>query len=334
MRSLTLFIGDLLAAVSQPPDVRLRDFEFLIARSACEFVDADPAGWMCARFGVARQRDWPVAALLARAADLPSEDVYWLCADPVHLDPQHDGALLLPPASLQLTPEESRRLVNDLNRHFASQGESWFDLTPTRWLLRSSRPAGICTVPMDAAREGRAEPLLPAGEDAPAWAGLLTEAQMLLHAHPVNEAREARGLPSVNSVWLWGGGTVPEVPRHDIVVAGADCLARALALAGRCSVAADFDAVLEAMGGGSAEALVAQTEGAADAAGALVVIERQWLAPALRALSDGCLDFVQLAARAGHGVAQWRLARNARWLWWRRPRPLRAQLESIGRRFG
>ena len=35
---------------------------------------------------------------------------------------------------------------------------------------------------------------------------LLTEIQMLLHAHPVNEAREARGEPAVNSLWLWGAG--------------------------------------------------------------------------------------------------------------------------------
>lgn len=304
-----------------------------MARSSAGFIDTDPAGWICGQFGVARQRDWPVAALLARAADLPS-DRYWLCADPVHLEARRDGAVLLPPASLQLAQEESSSLVADLNRHFASQGESWFDLTPTRWLLGSSRPARICTVPMHSAREGRVEQLLPAGEDAPAWAALLTETQMLLHAHPVNEARETRGLQSVNSVWLWGGGTAPVVPRRDIVVAGADRLARALALAGHCRVAADFDAVLEALGSGAAEALVAPTDDAAESAAALSMIERQWLAPALHALGGGRLDFVQLAARAGHGIAQWRLSRKARWSWWRRSRPLHAQLESIGRRFG
>ena len=35
---------------------------------------------------------------------------------------------------------------------------------------------------------------------------LMTELQMLLHEHPVNEARAARGVPTVNAVWLWGGG--------------------------------------------------------------------------------------------------------------------------------
>ncbi|MGZ8255963.1 MAG: regulator, partial [Burkholderiaceae bacterium] len=36
---------------------------------------------------------------------------------------------------------------------------------------------------------------------------LLTEIQMTWHAHPVNEAREARGEPTINSLWLHGGGT-------------------------------------------------------------------------------------------------------------------------------
>src|SRR6266516_108636 len=34
---------------------------------------------------------------------------------------------------------------------------------------------------------------------------------MVLHSHAVNEAREARGEPAVNSVWFWGGGRVPRV---------------------------------------------------------------------------------------------------------------------------
>jgi hypothetical protein len=41
---------------------------------------------------------------------------------------------------------------------------------------------------------------------------LLTEIQMAWHTHPVNEARESRGEPTVNSVWLHGGGTWSPLP--------------------------------------------------------------------------------------------------------------------------
>ena len=56
------------------------------------------------------------------------------------------------------------------------------------------------------------QPYLPAGADALEWHRIFNEAQMLLHEHAVNEAREARGEPAVNSVWFWGGGTRPAVP--------------------------------------------------------------------------------------------------------------------------
>src|SRR2546421_398768 len=40
---------------------------------------------------------------------------------------------------------------------------------------------------------------------------LLNEAQMVLHTLPVNESRESRGEPPINSVWLWGAGSAPAV---------------------------------------------------------------------------------------------------------------------------
>jgi hypothetical protein len=35
-----------------------------------------------------------------------------------------------------------------------------------------------------------------------------SEFQMLLHEHPVNERRHAGGLPPINGLWLWQGGTL------------------------------------------------------------------------------------------------------------------------------
>jgi hypothetical protein len=29
---------------------------------------------------------------------------------------------------------------------------------------------------------------------------------MLLFAHPVNQARESKNLPAINSIWCYGGG--------------------------------------------------------------------------------------------------------------------------------
>jgi 2,3-bisphosphoglycerate-independent phosphoglycerate mutase len=40
---------------------------------------------------------------------------------------------------------------------------------------------------------------------------LMKESQRLLKNHPVNQAREARGLPPANSIWLWGQGRSPQM---------------------------------------------------------------------------------------------------------------------------
>ncbi|MDF3823138.1 hypothetical protein P3G55_24830 [Leptospira sp. 96542] len=56
-------------------------------------------------------------------------------------------------------------------------------------------------------------PWLPSSTPgAPLLRRLLNEMQMLLYTHAANDAREARGLPSVNSFWLHGCGTLAAVP--------------------------------------------------------------------------------------------------------------------------
>src|SRR5439155_20021684 len=61
---------------------------------------------------------------------------------------------------------------------------------------------------------------------------LLNESQMVLHSHAVNEAREARGEPAVNSVWFWGGGRAPRVAtKHWHSVSADEPLALGLARA-------------------------------------------------------------------------------------------------------
>ncbi len=34
----------------------------------------------------------------------------------------------------------------------------------------------------------------------------------LLKDHPINKAREERGLKAANSMWFWGEGTKPKLP--------------------------------------------------------------------------------------------------------------------------
>jgi hypothetical protein len=148
-------------------------------------------------------------AELARARlelDLPgTEDGAWLCADPVHLRLARDHLLLGDAHVFNLGAEEAAGLIAHLNACFDGRVEFLLG-APTRWYARATEPLTAATRPLDSqlARPVEARSGDPAER---ALTRLLTEIQMALHEHPVNQAREARGADPINSLWLWGAGT-------------------------------------------------------------------------------------------------------------------------------
>lgn len=153
-----------------------------------------------------------------------------LRADPVHLRPGLDAARLFDASHFVLTPEEAAAMAAALDRHFAPEGVRFEAPRPTRWYARLERqPDAQFQTPGGAAGRG-AGGALPAGNEGSLWRRRMNEAQMVLHAHPVNQAREARGELAINSVWFWGRGEPGPVPRRrfDEVLAD-DPLIQALA---------------------------------------------------------------------------------------------------------
>ncbi|QGE88132.1 hypothetical protein FYA45_11720 [Bordetella holmesii] len=162
--------------------------------------------------------------LLAGIRD--GSDSVWL-GELVHLALGADTASLLDPEMMDLRTEESAVLF-DAIAPLLADGEFGAEiLSPQRWRLRL--PAGMAPRP--------ASPLAVAGDrlqhwwaqDAASrpWRRLLNEIQMAWYEHPVNEARMARGAPSVNALWLYGGAHPWQpVPHQAQVYTGLEALAR------------------------------------------------------------------------------------------------------------
>ena len=157
---------------------------------------------LCGLFGVPCEAGVPIAPLSAAFDGLGAG--CWLRADPVHLRLQRDQLVLLP--DLEVSADEAGQLCAALNEHFAGQGMEFFAPHPQRWYMRLDRLPDIETVPLSQAAGRNVRDLLPKGKEAAHWHRIFNEIQMLLFAHPVNEAREARGELPANSLWLWGGG--------------------------------------------------------------------------------------------------------------------------------
>ena len=191
-------------------DLRVPALETLLARGtyqACTSEGIEAA--LCAALGIARQQDWPLAPVTLQADGTDAGEAYWLRADPVHLRVMRDRIVLADSAELNVSQDEAEALTATIAHHF---GDSFQPLPvhPQRWYLQFERVPELTTTPLSVATGCNIEPVLPQGRDASRFKGILNELQMLLFAHPVNQAREARGELPINSLWLWGGGQRPE----------------------------------------------------------------------------------------------------------------------------
>jgi hypothetical protein len=291
----------------------------------------DHAALSCTLFGVARQQDWPLAPLLAHHANLDAGSGYWLCATPVHLAAQRNALVLTDPATLAMSAAESAALTATLAAHLRDENITLHAPQAERWYLRCDQPPSMTTTTLSAATGSDVRLLLPQGPDSARWHRILTEMQMLLHAHPVNEARESGGRLPVNSVWLWGGGTLPTPPCARAPFSDVwsdDVSLRALAHYQGCRCAAAPDCIIpDALGKVqgethlfSYEALeTLMREGDVQAwSNAVCVLNRDWFVPLMHALQSRQLGSLTLISANRSGTQQFVMRRGDSLKLWRK----------------
>ena len=310
----------------------------LLARARAERHPAlSVVAWLCGAFEVERQQDWPVAPFTLAIDGGEAGTSYWLRADPVHPKVERSRLLLVDNALFDITPAETQTLADFLNTHFESEGIVFQARSPKRWYVGVPRAPQLVThTPFEAAGEDVRQHL-PSGADALAWHRVFNEAQMLLHEHAVNEAREARGEPAINSVWFWGGGMRARAGGgHFGAVWSGDALACALAaaadtdahalpadarswLASTARLERDerphlivLDQLSAAMRYGDSDAWRVRAQG----------LEADWLAPLVIALRRGPLSRLVIIVPGTESCWRFALARNDLLKFWRSDKPL------------
>jgi hypothetical protein len=292
--------------------------------------------WLADRHGLAAAGELPVAPYALLGEDLDPGASGWLRADPCHLRLGTDQLVLADAATFALDAAEAGALVDALSAHFAEDGIVFQAPHPERWYAAVEPLPEIETTPLAAARARSVDPLLPRGRDARAWHARLNELQMVLHGHPVNEAREARGAPVVNSVWAWGAGRLgAEPPRRAFGrVRAADPFALGLARASGAAaypVPAHARAWLDAAPAEGVEAIVLDVLRVPAAYGdetawreRLEGLERHWFAPLVEALQSGRIGMLTVHAMGDGGALQVETTRQDLRYFWRRRKPLAA----------
>lgn len=253
---------------------------------------------------------WPVAALARRVDAGDAEGSAWLRADPAHVRAGINGATLLACGDgLALTADETAALLRPLKSLFGDVGFTIDAPRPGHWYLRLPREAKLpaFTEPADALG-GDVFEHLPEGDAGRRWRSLLSEAEVILHNHPVNAERAARGLPAANSVWFWGGGVLPDsvnspharLQSDNEVAAALAHGVLAIELRPRSYAAPGDD-------------LLVDLRDVRD----LAALGHDWLGPALRDVAGGGIGRLRLDFADGHLIE---IARGQRWRFWRKPR--------------
>jgi hypothetical protein len=173
----------------------------------------------------------PAAALIRQLLAGDAGKDQWLCADPAWIQPELNGARLLACGRLDLSMADAASLADALRDTFADAGMCLDVGDASHWQLRL--PA-YSELPDFAAPEAALGAdlfeHLPKGPEGRRWRALLTEAQVILHQHPLNEQRRQQGRPPINSVWIWGGGMLPATVESGLGrIASDDLMAWALA---------------------------------------------------------------------------------------------------------
>ena len=152
--------------------------------------------------GLAALRMW------GQTGDRPT--VWIAAADPVYLEPRLDHLRLHALRRSGISSSELRPLFEHLQDTLAEDQRYGFARLGSYGYLRAEEPISTARVPAYVVDQREPGEFLPSGEHTALHRNILSEIEMALHEHDVNEKRVAQGKQPVNSLWLWGGGTAPE----------------------------------------------------------------------------------------------------------------------------
>ena len=335
--------GDPEAAQALVAGLDLDGLDRLLARAghtAGTAADDSPEALAFRAFGHAAPpagTDWPVAAVTAlvdREADQGSG--FRLRADPVHLRADIDDLVLFDASDIDLSPDDAdalARTVNDalirtVNDALGPDGPGIDAAHPHRWYVAPDAPARIATTPLSRAAGARVSGALPRGTDAARWHRWMNEVQMALHECPVNVERERRGAAPVNSVWVWGAGSLPpagDTPAPFARVWTDDALLHGLARHAGVERGADPTGAGEWLDGdpgpGAHLAVFDDLYPAVRRADidawrdGIARLSRSWAQPLLDALDSGAVARVSIDDERGN---RFTATRRGRFRWWRR----------------
>ncbi|MEQ1668374.1 MAG: hypothetical protein ABL868_07980 [Sulfuriferula sp.] len=324
--------AEMCAAVLQ--DLPLPALTTLLARATPTHTATahGTEGAICGHFNIAQQQDYPIAPISLTADGGDPAQHYWLRADPIHLRATRDQLMLVDSGAFSVSQAEAELFAQAFNEYFKDDGYLLYPLRPDRWYLRLNHTPDLTTTPINQVTGKHIDPYLPQGADSLAWHRFYNEVQMLFFSLNANAQREQRGEISINGLWCWGGGHMPDIPRITQGKLWAnDPNTRAMALLANLpndALPTDAAHIDE-----HAIILLDQLTGAAQYADyygwreAMLALEKDWFAPLLAQLKSGAHKHIRITTHTATNQVDWSCSRSNLWRVWQRA-PLTKRLAT------
>lgn len=140
----------------------------------------------------------------------------WAWITPCHWTVHADHVAMADPAHMSLTAEDIDTLWRAMEPYFAEDGITLFahamDHSTHSWLAHGAVFRDLPTASLDRVAGQAVDSWMPRQAQAKTLRRLQNEMQMLLYTHPLNDERTQYKLPSINSFWVSGTGSLATTP--------------------------------------------------------------------------------------------------------------------------
>ena len=135
--------------------------------------------------------------------------------EPIHIHAARDHLVLTSTQILDIQAAEADALFDSVKDIFAEMSTVTHRSMPHKWFIESQALQTLSTVSTTQAEGRNIDHWMPSDTSiegvARQWRKWQNEIQMIWFNHPVNEARQAEGMLSINSVWISGNGKLADI---------------------------------------------------------------------------------------------------------------------------
>ena len=143
--------------------------------------------------------------------DMKDTDIIFRCNLVTVTDEEkYENKKIIDHSADEITTEEARELIESVNKAFANDKFTFYPGVSYRHIMVWDKgPYDFTLTPPHDILERKVADYMPKGEGSEYIYDMMVKSYDILNNHPVNTAREKRGLKKANSIWIWGEGKKP-----------------------------------------------------------------------------------------------------------------------------